>query len=146
MAQPRTSQRDQSAVAQFWVSGLILAGVGCLWFLHYSLTRPRVYANPGIAAYAAPPGTRLIPLARTSDAPELADLPNEAPSPLTAFAQAQSNEKQAKADVRQPARKRPRPDPRESEQRKLGYAQQWNYGYHDWNNNRAASAGYKSWF
>jgi hypothetical protein len=146
MAQPWKSQQDPAAVIQFWILSLMLAGAGGLFLLFYSATRPTIYANPGIAAYSPPPGTRLIPLSRTSDAPELAGLPDEAPSPLSAFAQAQPNEKPAKTDVRQPARKRPRPDPREYEERKPGYAQQWNNGYHDWNNNRAAGAGFRSWF
>jgi len=147
MAQPWKSHDDQAGAIQLWILSLILAGVGGFCLLFYSVTRPKVYANPGIAAYTPPPGTRLVPLSRTSDAPELADLPAvEAPSPLKAFAQAQPNEKPAKSDVRQPARKRPRADPREYEERKPGYAQQWNYGYHDWNNNRSAGAGFRSWF
>jgi hypothetical protein len=147
MAERRKLHHDQAAVIQFWILSLILAGVGGFSLLFYSATRPTIYANPGIAAYAPPPGTRLVPLPRTSDAPELVDLPDQAPSPLTALAQAQPNEKPAKPDVRAPARKRPRADPREYEERKAGYAQQWNYGgYHDWNNTRAGSAGFRSWF
>jgi hypothetical protein len=146
MAQPWKLQHDQAAVIQFWILSLILAAAGGLSLLFYSATRPTIYANPGIAAYTPPPGTRLVPLPRSSDAPELVDLPDQASSPLTALAQAQPNEKPAKTDVRPPARKRPRSDPHDYEERKPGYAQQWNYGYHDWNNNRAAGAGFRSWF
>jgi hypothetical protein len=147
MAKPWKSPHDQAAAIQLWIISLILAAASGLCLLFYSVTRPTVYANPGIASYTPPPGTRLIPLPRTSDAPQLVDIPPaEDSSPLKAFAQAQPNEKPAKPDVRQPARKRPRPDPREYEERKPGYAQQWNNGYHDWNNNRAAGAGFRSWF
>jgi hypothetical protein len=154
MAEQWKSHDDRAAVVQFWILSLILAGVGGFSLLFYSVTRPTFYANPGLAAYAPPPATRLIPLPRTSDAPELVDLPDQTPSPLTALAQAQPNEKPAKPEVRQPARKRPRPEPREYEERKPGYAQQWNYGgyhdnyggYHDWNNSRAAGGGFRSWF
>jgi len=147
MAKPWKSQSDQSAVIQFWILSLVLAGSACIFLPLYSLTQPTVYANPGLAAYTAPPGTRLIPLFRKSDAPELVDLPEAPHSALSAFAQAQTDENQAKADIRPPARKRaPRVDRRDYEQRKLDNAQQWDHGYRDWNNKRVLSGGPKSWF
>jgi hypothetical protein len=146
MEKPRKSQNDQGAVIQFWIFGLVLAGAACIFFPLYSLTRPTIYANPGLAAYTPPPATRLVPLARKSDAPEFIDLPDEPPSPLSAFAQAQTEEKQAKADIRPPARRRPRADRRDYEQRRLDNAQQWDHGYRDWNSKRVLSGGPKSWF
>jgi hypothetical protein len=146
MAKPWKSQSDQGAVIQFWILGLVLAGAACIFLPLYSLTQPTVYPNPGLAAYTPPPGTRLIPLSRKSDAPELVDLPDEPRAALSAFAQAQTEEKPAKADVRPPARKRPRVDHRDYEQRRLDNAQQWDHGYRDWNNKRALSGGPKSWF
>jgi len=40
----------------------------------YWLMQPRMIANLGLAVYKPPPATRLIPLPRKSDAPELVDL------------------------------------------------------------------------
>jgi hypothetical protein len=147
MAKPWKSQSDPSAVTQFWILSLVLAGSACIFLPLYSLTQPTIYANPGLAAYTPPPGTRLIPLFRKSDAPELVDLPDVPPPALRAFAQAQTDENQPKADIRPPAHKRtPRVDHRNYEQRRPGDAQQWNYGYRDWNNNRVLSGGPRSWF
>ena len=39
------------------------------------LYQPNVIENPGIAAYRQPPGTRLVPLPRKMDAPELVEIP-----------------------------------------------------------------------
>jgi hypothetical protein len=148
MAETWKSQSDEWVVPLFWFLSAILAGAACLFLLLYSLSKPTEYANPGIAAYTPPPGTRLLPLPRKSDAPELAELPAEPSSPLSALARAEASEDQAKRDIRPPARKRPRVDPREYDQRRAGYTQQWNGGYRDWNNNRAWSGGggSRSWF
>jgi hypothetical protein len=93
-----------------------------------------------------PPGTRLIPLPRRSDAPELVDLSADPASALSALAQAQTSDQHAKADAHPPARKRPRADPGEHDQRKVGFGQQWNFGYSGWNNNRSSSSNSRSWF
>ena len=146
MAEAWKSPSDEWAVPAFWFFSVILAGGACLFLLLYSLSKPNVIANPGIAAYAPLAGTRLLPPPRKSDAPELAELPAEPPSPLGALAQADTSENQAKSDVRPPARKRPRVDPREYDQLRFGYAQQWNDGHRDWNNNRSWSGGSRSWF
>jgi hypothetical protein len=152
-AQNWKSPSDEWAAPLFWVLVTMLAGAACVFLLLYSLGQPKINPNPGLAAYTPPPGTRLIPLPRKSDAPELAELPPApaSPSPLTALAQAQPSEQPAKHDVRLPVQKRPRAEPREYDQR--GFAQ-WNYGYrggsNSWNNsgsnNRALSGGPKSWF
>src|SRR5690348_3931434 len=45
-------------------------------FLPLSLImEEKVFKNPGLASYRPPPGTRLEPLPRPSDAPQLAELP-----------------------------------------------------------------------
>src|SRR5262245_18783697 len=40
------------------------------------LYRPIVLENPGVAAYQPPPATRLVPLPRKMDAPELVETPS----------------------------------------------------------------------
>jgi hypothetical protein len=139
----------EHALPLLWTVTAITAIVGCFWFFLFYLSQPTIYPNPGLAAYMPPPGTRVLPLPRESDAPVLADLPTEPPSPLAAMAQAQVSQKQMKDAP--PARKHPRTVPRENEQRITGYAEQW-YGYGNWESNRAPSSGPrvtggpKSWF
>ncbi len=143
------SQSDEVAGSLFLCLIVLVAGAAGLFFLLHVLLKPTVRANPGMAAYEPPPLTRLLPLPRKSDAPELAELPAEPPSPLTAFAQTPADErKEAKGDeVRPAARKRPRVDPREYDARVFGYSPQWNDGYRGgWNNYRAGNGGSRSWF
>jgi len=123
-------QHDELGPAVIWIVSAITAVVGCFWFLIFDLSQPTVYSNPGVPAYTPPAGTRLIPLPRTSDAPELADVPNEPPSPLTALARALD---QKETVPEPPARKRP------SVERTSDYRQQWNSGYSERNSNRAGS-------
>jgi hypothetical protein len=143
------SDLDERALPLLWTVLAITGVVACFWFSLFYLSRPTSFPNPGLAAYTPPPGTRLLPLPRVSDAPELADVPIEPTSPLTAMAQAQTSQKQAKDPPS--AHKRPRTVPRETEQRTLGYAPQWN-GYGSWEGNRSPSGGPrlsggpKSWF
>src|SRR5262245_9917821 len=78
----RTEHRDLpvdclAPIAVCLVAFGLMAGLGFLG--GYRLMQPRVFANVGLAAYEPPPGTRLIPLPRKMDAPELADLP---PAPV----------------------------------------------------------------
>jgi hypothetical protein len=134
----------------FWTASVVLA-VGGLFFLAlFSLAQPTVYANPGLAAYTPPAATRLVPVPRVSDAPELAELPALPVTSLSALAQAQTtekptSEKPAKSAGHQTAHKHARAPPREFDQRRWGYAQQ-NYEYRDWNSNRAWGGGFKTWF
>jgi len=134
-------QPDQWALPFLWASGAIAALGACFWFFVVYLSHPTAYPNPGLAAYTPPPATRLLPLPRKMDAPAVADAGEDTPSPLTALAQAQTNEKPAKSPRAQ-VRKRVRVIPRENDERALGYAQQWN-GYGNWNSNRAWNAGRK---
>jgi hypothetical protein len=123
----------------------MLAGAACYFLLLFSLFHPTLNFNPGLAAYVPPPGARLIPLPRASDAPELAELPADPPSPLTASAKAEVRDQQVKRDTRPPARKRPRIDSRGYDQQKFGFDQQWNFGSHDWSNNGAWSDNNRAW-
>jgi hypothetical protein len=138
MVKPLKSQINESVLPVFLILSAILAAVGCFSLLLFCFSKPTIYPNPGLAAYAPPPGTRLLPLPRKSDAPELANLPDEAPSPLAAFAQAQKNEMSETA-----ARKRPRVAIHETDHATSDYAQQWNPGHGDWSSNRAWSGSRK---
>ena len=139
------SPDNECAAPVFGVFGVMLAGAACLFLVLYELSRPSINPNPGIAAYMPPPATRLVPLSRESDAPALADLPPDPPSALSALAQAQVADQAVKHDAHAPARKRTHVDPSD-DQRKLGYVQQWDFGYHGSNTNRTFSGGPKSWF
>jgi hypothetical protein len=141
-----SSPGDEWAAPVFGVLGVIVAGTVCLFLVLYELCQPTISPNPGIAAYTPPPATRLVPLARQSDAPVLTDLAPDPASPLTALAQAQASDQPVKRDAHPPARKHTRVDPGDYDQRKLGYVQQWDFGYHSWSNNRTISGGPKSWF
>ena len=123
-----------------WIVSAITTILGCFLFLIFDLSQPTVYSNPGAAVYTPPAGTRLLPLPRTSDAPELADLLNEPPSPLTALARALD---QKEAVPEPPARKRPSVAVDENQQRTSDHRQQWNSGYGERNGNRAGSGARK---
>jgi hypothetical protein len=152
MAKTLELQSDEWAAPLLSVLCAILAAAAGFFLLLHFLYRPTVTFNPGLAANAPPPATRLVPLPRQSTAPELADIPPAAASPaltassaLTALAQAQPSDPPAKP-ARPPAHKRPRAEPSEQhDQRNFGFAQQWNSGYRSWSDNRAAG-GSKSWF
>jgi hypothetical protein len=103
---------DDCAAPLLGVSGAVLAGAASLFSLIFFLCQPAVSPNPGVAAYTPPAATRLVPLPRISDAPEL---PAETSSGLTALAQAQAGDQPAKPP-RPAARKRPRVDPGERDQ------------------------------
>jgi len=151
IAKGRKSQSDEWALPLFWIVGAFLAVVGYFSLLLIYLSQPTIYQNPRLAAYTPPSDLGLLPLPQKSDAPELADLPDKIPSPVTALAQAQTDDKKLK-DRRAPGRNRPRVLAHENDPRTLGYAQQWNYGHLDWSSHRAWSAGPKliggpkSWF
>jgi hypothetical protein len=132
---------DEWALPFLWTVGAVAALCGCFWLLVVYLSQPTVYPNPGLATYTPPPGTRLLPLPRKMDAPEVGDLAGDPPSPVNAVAQAQTNEKRAKS-ASAAVRKRTRVIPREHDEPALGYAQQWN-GYGGWNGNRTWNAGRK---
>jgi hypothetical protein len=135
MVKQLKSQSDESVLPVFLILNAILAVVGSLWLLLFYFSQPTIYPNPGLAAYVPPPGTRLLPLLRKSDAPELANLQDEPPSPLAALAQAQDQKM-----FERPARRRPRVAIRENEHWISDYGQQSNSGHGDWSGNRPWSS------
>ena len=138
---PWKSQSYDGAVGLYLA--FLATGAACFFFMLYALSKPAVNSNPGLAAYSAPPGTRLLPLPRKSDAPELVEVPREALTPLNALARAEPSESQPKAKQRPSVRKR-REVRREQDQR---YAPQWNDGYREWrNDSRAWNGGFRPWF
>jgi hypothetical protein len=132
------SQTDESVLPVLLILSAILAVVGSFSLLLFHFSQPTTYPNPGLAAYRPPPATRLIPVPRNSDAPELANLPDQPPSPLAAFAQAQKIEM-----PETPAPKRPRAAVHETDRATSDYAQQWNSGQGDLSGNRAWSGARK---
>src|SRR5258708_39481914 len=123
------SQGDQLAAPLLLILSANLAAAAGFFLLLYTLYQPQISPNPGGAAYMPPPATRLIPLPRRSDAPELPGLPEDLPSALNALAQAQTRDQNTTPDARPPARKRPRADPGEDDHRKFGLLLQWEFGY-----------------
>src|SRR5436190_13384076 len=61
---------------------LSLIAAGFFAFLFW-LYQPIIIENPGVAAYQPPPGTRLVPLPRKMDSPELFEI-TSAESPMVA--------------------------------------------------------------
>src|SRR6267142_2385234 len=61
---------------------LWLFAAGFFVFLFW-LYQPNVIENPGVAAYQPPPETRLVPLPRKMEAPEIIQIPS-ADSPMVA--------------------------------------------------------------
>jgi hypothetical protein len=142
--QPWHSLSDEWNAPVFGFLGALLTGAAAVFFVLFTLWQPTVYPNPGVAAYEGPPATRLVPLARTSTAPELADLPAvDPPSPLTAFAKAQPDDP-AKTETYPPARKHPRVDVSASGQPANGWAQPWSLGSQGPGNAHLRSGGPKS--
>src|SRR4051794_23870210 len=95
-------------VALCWGLGAITVVGGCVGLLLIFLMQPDKYPNPGLAAYAPPPGTRLLPLPHESDAPELAELPAPEPGALNALAHAKTVDVEGKRAPDRQVRKRTR--------------------------------------
>jgi hypothetical protein len=143
----------------FWLIGTIISVVGCFWFLLFSLPRPTVYPNLGLAAYTPPPTTRLVPLPRTGDLPDTPDpaISSYPPSASAAFAQEELDQKQTK-EAAPPAQKRPRAVSHDSGEHAFGYApssgfaRPRDYQYRDpytnrwWTNRPRQTGNQKSWF
>jgi hypothetical protein len=135
MVKQLRSQSGELVLPMFLILSAILAEVGCFWLLLFCFSQPTIYPNLGLAAYVPPPATQLVPILRKSDAPEVANLPDEPPSPLAALAQAQDQKM-----FESPARGRPRVAIHENDHRISDYGQQWNSGHGDWSGNRAWSS------
>jgi hypothetical protein len=70
--------------------------------------QPKVFENPGLAAYQPPPGTRLAPLPHASDAPQLAELPEQKATPIVAQeTSSPETAKPPKTEERKVAKKQP---------------------------------------
>src|SRR5262245_5903737 len=106
-----------------------LAFISAIFLGLYGLLQPMAIANLGLAAYRPPPQTRLEPLPRKMDAPELTAL--EPPSSLRTFAQeyvaTSAVEAPPDQQVSRPARKRTRTDFRhEYREPSWAFAPGWN--------------------
>jgi hypothetical protein len=131
-----TVGRGVDAVAPaFFLVCAIAAVLGGLYYGLFYLSKPTVYANPGLTAYRAPPATQLVPLPRVSDAPQIVDEPTPNVQPGAAFAQAPASP----ADTSPPSHERKGTrtlhddDPRADAQAwsSFGYARQGDASYHD---------------
>jgi hypothetical protein len=109
--------------------------------------QPTVLANPGVAAYVAPPATRLIPLPHKMDAPEIA-VAIEASLPQEALAQKQETiAEPAKPKARPHVRKR-RSATREAQRPAQRSVWEWNDGYRQRNERYEAARQWRgdSWY
>jgi hypothetical protein len=88
-----------------------LTFIGLIFLTFFSfllwLSKPVILANPGMAAYKPTPATRLEPVLRKMDAPEVAALPETAPEAERAQANV-AEPRSHKQDVRPQIRKRTR--------------------------------------
>jgi hypothetical protein len=152
--QPRLSAQE-SVLPLVGTVSAIAAIIGCFWFFVLYLSQPTTFPNPGLAAYTSPVGTRLIPLPRESDAPELAEVQEELPSPRSAMAQAsfssvtQAQPRQTELKAPPQVRRHHHATSRDAERQIAGFAQQWSDG--NMVSTRAPSGphltgGPKSWF
>jgi cell wall-associated NlpC family hydrolase len=116
-----------SSLSTLGALGLMCGATAALFLMLYWLMQPKVLGNPGLAAYHPPPGTRLVPIPRKSDAPELASLPE---SSGTSFAEAPvlpipaEPTKPAKPAARERSKKVAAAKPRRNIEREPTYAQQ----------------------
>lgn len=113
-----------SGLSALGVLGLMCGATGALFLVLFWLMQPKILENPGMAAYHPPPGTRLVPVPRESDAPELASLPEASG---TSFAEAPVSPeppKPAKPQARERPKKVVAAKPRRNIERERTYAQQ----------------------
>jgi len=148
----RIEQRDLSAdyaapIAVYLIALALVAGLGC--FGGYWLMQPRVIPNLGLAAYEPPPGTRLLPLPRKMDAPELADLP---PTPVATVSvelerSPENTEKTTVAATPKPVARRARARAPDNPMSAYAYGDRWGqsgrWGYGDrWDRSWSSSRGW----
>jgi hypothetical protein len=142
-------RRRQTAVHEAWtipvlgyLSGYLAFMAGIFFFLYWQL-QPATFANAGQSAYIPPPQTRLIPVARKMDAPELAELkplefPLEALAKVADTATSSSNESSRRTKKRSRSEAASRETPRRyaSESASIAsyrsYDQYWQRGYRSW--------------
>jgi hypothetical protein len=137
-------RRRQTAVHEAWtipVMGYLcgyLAFMAGIFFFLYSQLQPATIANAGRAAYVPPPQTRLLPLARKMDAPELAEIP-PLNSALGALAKVEDTPTSSHNESGRRAKKRHRTETASRETRRSYRAV--SYGSYD----RSWQRGYRSW-
>ena len=108
----RCSRRhiDGASVALATYAVVCCAITVCLAFGFYQLMQPARFANPGLAAYKAPPGAvmNLVDLAPPAPPPELITASIEPPAPTldTSASQRQTKPKAAKAKPEPPKQQR----------------------------------------
>jgi hypothetical protein len=120
-----------------YLFGYLAFMAGILSFLYWQL-QPTTIANAGQAAYVPPPQTRLIPLARKMDAPELAEIP-PLNSALGALAKVEDTPTSSHNESGRGAKKRHRTETASRETRRSYRA--ISYGSYD----RSWQRGYRSW-
>jgi hypothetical protein len=134
MARARMDQTEGWGVSALWYLVMLSAGGACLFLVLHALYQPTVYANPGLAAFHPPPGTRLLPVPGKHDAPILAALPDvvspQGPEGSTALAEAKPSEPAAKPDTRAP--KHPRVARNRYETPSNNNPYQWRSGNSPW--------------
>jgi hypothetical protein len=113
-----------SGLSALGVLGLMCGTTAALFLVLFWLMQPKVLENPGMAAYHPPPGTRLVPVPRKSDAPELASLPEGSGTSFAEAPVAPEPPKPAKPQARERSKKVVAAKPRRNIERERTYAQQ----------------------
>src|SRR5712671_6640571 len=116
-------RRRQTAVHEAWtipvmgyLSGYLALMAGIFFTLYWQL-QPATIVNAGQAAYIPPPQTRLIPLPRKMDAPELAEI-KPLDYPLAALAQVEDTVPSSSNESGRHAKKRHRTETAHRETRR----------------------------
>jgi hypothetical protein len=120
-----------------YLCGYLAFMAGIFYILYWQL-QPATIANAGQAAYVPPPHTRLIPLARKMDAPELAEIP-PLNSALGALAKVEDTPTSSHNESGRRTKKRQRTETASRETRRSYRAV--SYGSYD----RSWQRGYRSW-
>jgi hypothetical protein len=108
-----------------------------IFFVLYWQLQPATIANAGQAAYVPPPQTRLVPLARKMDAPELAEI-KPLDYPLDALAKVEATVAPSSNESSRRGKKRHRTEAAQRETRRryvseaTAYDRYWQRGYRSW--------------
>jgi hypothetical protein len=123
-----------------YLSGYLAFMAGIFFILYWQL-QPATIANAGKSAYVPPPETRLIPLARRMDAPELAEI-TPLNSPLEALAKVEDTPASSNNESGRRAKKRHRGETASREPRRR-YASEGTAYYRS--SDRYWQRGYRPW-
>jgi len=150
---PRLSEELGPALCLVGIIAILLGGS---YYALFDLSKPTVYPNPGVEAYHSPEATRLVPLPRVSDAPEVAAEPvgeaaSESASVLPQAPAPHAPAKEAAAPSHKSTRTSQNADPRGLQRwdnfrssqswNSFGYARQWDNPYRD-NPYRSTASNY----